>query len=335
MNEAYLDICEKIHVPEKLNKRVLKAASESENHVKVRHNVGIPLRVAACFAVLLIFAAAALTLNNNILTPQTLDSPDSVAQSDDIAQPDGVVASQSEELPLDDTVGDTGTVLTDSETHAFTLLSCAENGSVLSSESEDGKLAISVGSGASNPEFGCYTGSLFSISGENIAEVSLSIDRGGFYKQTTIGGISHEDLKDYYSSEDYVKYGATDDVHSYDEEEFFINRKELLGSDVTMSYESGTMIGLWISPEEMPETDEDADMADRLSKEVDVLDGAIMTVKVTLTDGTESSARYILNTGRLIAEYSEDDGKMIVYPIIAKEDEPYLYGVYFTLINEV
>ena len=58
---------------------------------------------------------------------------------------------------------------------------------------------------------------------------------------------------------------------------------------------------------------------------IDGLDGGLMTVSVTFTDGTEQTNTYLLHTGRLRLAA---DGSNTPLPELAGENEAYLYGVY-------
>ena len=60
----------------------------------------------------------------------------------------------------------------------------------------DGSIAFSVGEGCTTPEFGDFTGCLFQVTGENIAKVSLSIDRGGLYRYQIRENLTDEQLAD-------------------------------------------------------------------------------------------------------------------------------------------
>ncbi len=197
---------------------------------------------------------------------------------------------------------------------------------------EDGKLAFASGQGSASPEDGDYTGILFQITGEGIAHVSMSLDRGGFYRYRLHDNLTKEQMREYCKAEENGEIEVS--IASQDENGvWYIAELEALGNTVSEAYDPGISYGFWVSPEEyIPMDDPNVDLRQRAWENIDLFDGGTLTVAVTFEDGSEQMREYRLHTGRLRVEYRDDLREMVVLPEVvpvAKSSElPFIYGIY-------
>lgn len=138
---------------------------------------------------------------------------------------------------------------------------------------------------------GYFTGCLFQVTGEGIETVSLSLDRGGFYRWEPEG-----------------------------------EAETPLGSSVTEDYDSQRWYGFLVPGVEAAAWEADAEAAMRDS--LDALDGAALSVSVTCTDGTTRQRDYLLAVGLLKTVPCEDGAGRILLPRLAGDDEAGYYGIY-------
>ena len=188
----------------------------------------------------------------------------------------------------------------------------------------DGSIAFSVGEGCTTPEFGDFTGCLFQVTGENIAKVSLSIDRGGLYRYQIRENLTDEQLAEYRQAmaEGRIAPAA---ISQRDDGVWYMPEMTALGTGVEEDYDPDARYGFWVSPEEMAPTG--LGISIEAQMDADFFDGGLLTVTVTSSDGTEKTQTYRLHTGELKVEWT-GDGDMNVLPELAGPDDLFVYGIY-------
>ena len=186
----------------------------------------------------------------------------------------------------------------------------------------DGSIAFSVGEGCTTPEFGDFTGCLFQVTGENIAKVSLSIDRGGLYRYQIRENLTDEQLAEYRQAmaEGRIAPAA---ISQRDDGVWYMPEMTALGTGVEADYDPDARYGFWVSPEEMAPTG--LGISIEAQMDADFFDGGL-TVTVTSGDGTEKTQTYRLHTGELKVEWT-GDGDMTVLPELAGPDDLFVYGI--------
>ena len=188
----------------------------------------------------------------------------------------------------------------------------------------DGSIAFSVGEGCTTPEFGDFTGCLFQVTGENIAKVSLSIDRGGLYRYQIRENLTDEQLAEYRQAmaEGRIAPAA---ISQRDDGVWYMPEMTALGTGVEEDYDPDARYGFWVSPEEMAPTG--LGISIEAQMDADFFDGGLLTVAVISSDGTEKTQTYRLHTGDLKVEWT-GDGDMTVLPELAGPDDLFVYGIY-------
>lgn len=188
----------------------------------------------------------------------------------------------------------------------------------------DGSIAFSVGEGCTTPEFGDFTGCLFQVTGENIAKVFLSIDRGGLYRYQIRDNLTDERLAEYRQAmaEGRIAPAA---ISQRDDGVWYMPEMTALGTSVEEDYDPDARYGFWVSPEEMAPTG--LGISVEAQMDADFFDGGLLTVTVTSGDGTEKTQTYRLHTGELKVEWT-GDGDMTVLPELAGPDDLFVYGIY-------
>lgn len=189
----------------------------------------------------------------------------------------------------------------------------------------NGGLAFSVGTGMSwSEESGYYTGCLFQVTGENIRQVSLSLDRGGLYRSQRLENLTVEEMRAIREAQERGEMAPTS-IDQDADGNWFTEKMSRLGASVTEDYDPEVYYGIWTSGVSAAAWAEDPKAAAESS--TDQLDGAVLTVTVTFDDGTEQTKAYHLSTGKLRVTY-EDDGGLTLLPQLAGDNEPYVYGIY-------
>lgn len=301
----YRDMMEGISVPEGLNERVLWAARKerpvSPAGREKRRAWGRPvLRTAVCAA-----CALALVLGSvHLRTPAAPASP----------APEGENAARQEEvlpaLPLSISFGLTAYA--------------ADTGSAYPAR-EDGAIAFAMGEGMVNPGEGDFTGCLFQITGEDIASVALSIDRGGLYRHRTLENLTDEEMAHYREIMGTPEL-ATAAISQLDDGTWYMPEKAALGSVVKEDYDPEAWYGFWLSPEEAA-INTGLGITTEAQMDADFFDGGVLSVTVTSTGGAERTQVYRLHAGELKVEFAEDN-TILVLPELAGEKDPFVYGIY-------
>ena len=225
--------------------------------------------------------------------------------------------------------------------NSFSLSTCeySLNGDKMSMktvEPVDGKIKFEMAPEAGQP----YTGCVFSISGENIKEVSISLDKGELYSADPVEDMSVEELQNLIDNippeeqweESYeCTYEGSADL-KYANNIYHVKR---LGSTVSEEYNSDRLYGLYAAKEVTGEED-DIDPDDDLKAEryqmIDSFDDANLSVDVTYEDGSSDSVTYTLLSGK-IKLIPGEDGSLYENGMIRMEyeftngDDPYMYGI--------
>jgi len=294
---GYQKLMNGIHTPAGLNDRVLAAARQQTAEKTERplsRRARPVLRGAVCAA-----CALALVLGTVTLRPAG-------------PVPDGAGSA-----------GDGTAALVPALSFGLTAYAADTGETVL--PNANGGLAFTAGDGMANPETGDFTGCLFRVTGENIRTVSLSIDRGALYRY-----ILHTDMTDREiaaARKSMAEGTLTPAAISQNEDgAWYMPEMTALDNTVTEDYDPTVSYGFWVPPEEMI-VDETMDLREESWANIDLFDGAALSVTVTFADGSSQSKTYQLSTGRLKAVY-EDDGTLTILPQLAGDDESCVYGVY-------
>ena len=300
MKNRYQELTEAIHTPAGLNDRVLFEARRRTAEA------GAPprregqrwrrpfLRTAVCAV-----CALALVLGGFSLRPAPTAAPETSGSTGREEAPQVLVPT-------------------------FGLTAYAAGTDTTYGPAPDGSIAFSVGEGCTTPEFGDFTGCLFQVTGENIAKVSLSIDRGGLYRYQIRDNLTDEQLAEYRQAmaEGRIAPAA---ISQRDDGVWYMPEMTALGTGMEEDYDPDARYGFWVSPEEMAPTG--LGISVEAQMDADFFDGGLLTVTVTSGDGTEKTQTYRLHTGELKVEWT-GDGDMTVLPELAGPDDLFVYGIY-------
>ena len=299
MENRYRKLTENIHTPAGLNERVLfearRRTAESEPSRRERRSWPL-LRTAVCAA-----------------CPSPRPAWPSPAAPPGASGPAGNAAPGTEQ-------GAPAQVLVPT----FGLTAYAAGTDTTYGPASDGSIAFSVGEGCTTPEFGDFTGCLFQIAGENIAQVRLSIDRGGLYRYEVRENLTEEQMDGYRQAmaEGSLVPAA---ISQRDDGVWYMPEMTALGTSVEEDYDPDARYGFWVSPEEMAPTG--LGISIEAQMDADFFDGGLLTVAVISSDGTEKTQTYRLHTGDLKVEWT-GDGDMTVLPELAGPDDLFVYGIY-------
>ncbi len=194
---------------------------------------------------------------------------------------------------------------------------------------EDGSIAFAVGEGCVTPEFGDFTGCLFQIAGENIAQVKMSIDRGGLYSYYTRKNLTEEQMAEYRQAmaEGTLVPAA---ISQRDDGTWYMPEMTALGESFQEDYDPEASYGFWVPPEDMA-VDTGLGMTTEAQMDADYFDGGKLTVTVISSDGTERTQSYRLHSGELKIEFNEDNS-ITVFPELVSQYELdrnyFVYGIY-------
>lgn len=194
---------------------------------------------------------------------------------------------------------------------------------------EDGGIAFAVGEGCATPEFGDFTGCLFRITGENIAQVKMSIDRGGLYRYYTRDNLTEEQMAAYRQA---MADGslAPAAISQRDDGTWYMPEMTALGKHFQEDYDPAASYGFWVPAEDMA-YNTGLGITAEAQMDADYFDGGTLTVTVISSDGTERAQSYRLHSGELKIEFAEDNS-ITVFPELASPEEQeknsFIYGIY-------
>lgn len=298
MKNNYQQMMEDIHTPAGLNERVLQAAALRRGAAKIpaRRRGRFLLRTAVCAA-----CALALVLGTVRLRP----------------------AKVSDAGPGAPVEGGAPAVLVPS--FSFGLTAYAAGSGETYGPGPNSGIAFGVGDGMMNPGEGNYTGLLFQITGEGIETVSLSIDRGGLYRYKLHENLTDEQMAEFRQAMADGRL-ATAAISQTDDGMWYMPEMTALGQRVEEDYDPEVRYGFWLSPEEMIwNTGLDAAAEDQ--RNIDLFDGAALSISVAFTDGSSQTKTYQLSSGPLRVDRYITGG-LTLLPQLAGDDEPFVYGLY-------
>lgn len=194
---------------------------------------------------------------------------------------------------------------------------------------EDGSIAFAVGEGCTTPEFGDFTGCLFRITGENIAQVKMTIDRGGLYSYYSRENLTEEQMAEYRQAmaEGSLAPAA---ISRRDDGTWYMPEMTALGQSVQEDYDPEASYGFWVPAEDMA-YNTGLGITTECQMDADYFDGGTLTVTVISSDGTERTQAYRLHSGPLKIEFAEDNS-ITVFPELASPEELennyFIYGIY-------
>lgn len=238
---------------------------------------------------------------------------------------------------------------TEDEYHTFSIVSAnvkymddlpefASVGDAVYDSSQDKEMDVSVWN--ANGDLDCnWTRIVFNVMGNNISKVHYSIDKGALYTQTK----TDINVDEFLSGRDSVEsYGIT--VDRYNTWAIFnpfgtilsIDLVSVMGNDFTLDYDPDQKIGFFIPYEttaqiyaEMQEENETINYENC----VNTIDGAILTIEATFSDGVVLQKKYKVCPGHL-KYYTTESGFMIpVSEFADSETNDYVYGIILEEIN--
>nr|WP_325211814.1 hypothetical protein [uncultured Oscillibacter sp.] len=326
MENRYRKLTEQIHTPAGLNDRVLfearrrraeggTAPSREKNGwgrprpetaytaaAAVPRNWTRPLlRTAVCAA-----CALALVLGGFSLRPAPVAEPSGPAGS---AGPGDVTSPAQVLVPT------------------FGLTAYAAMTESAYGPAEDGSIAFAVGEGCVTPDWGDFTGCLFQISGENIAQVKMSIDRGGLYRYQSREDLTEEQMAAYRQAmaEGTLAPAA---ISQRDDGTWYMPEMTALGESFQEAYDPEASYGFWVPPEDMA-ANTGLGITIENQMDADYFDGGTLTVTVISSDGTERTQGYRLHSGELKIEFAEDNSITVFpEPVDPEENNYFVYGIY-------
>ncbi|MBS6546226.1 MAG: hypothetical protein KH319_02455 [Butyricicoccus pullicaecorum] len=204
----------------------------------------------------------------------------------------------------------------------------ADTGEII--QPQDSRIVFNSGAGVDDLEKGFFSGCLFKVTGDHIAKVSASIDKGGLYRAKCIE-VEHDDVAELHQGTDPRLDGA--DAVSVsglpERNQWWADLSWKLGGSFEEAYDADASYGFWGAP---TQHDEDEDLQTAWHDRIDAFEGAKLTVTVTFTDGTTDSQTMTLHTGKLAVEYPDDlHGARYTGEVLTEEqaeEQGYLYGVY-------
>lgn len=184
--------------------------------------------------------------------------------------------------------------------------------------------------GVDDPEKGFFSGCEFKITGDNIASVSASMDKGGLYRSKR-EHIEQSDVEDVLRGLVPLSAGADQVTVLSDSEadKLWADVSYLVENGFTEPYDPEAHYGFWGEPRQ---PDDEADLQESWHTRVDEFEGAKLTVTVTFDDGSQQTQTMTLHTGKLGVEYPDDTGnRQLTGEVLTDEqaaEEGYVYGVY-------
>lgn len=298
----YRKLMQDIHAPEGLSDRVLfQARRQSPPRRKRSHR--LVFRAAAC-------AVCALTL---VLGGVSLRSAPAAGNSGEGAT--STAAEPAYQFGL-------------MPAYSFGLTAYAAMTGEAIPVQEDGKLTFSVGEGMTNPGEGDFTGCLFQVSGEDIKTVELSIDQGGLYRYQMHENLTDEEMAGFREAmaEGRITTAA---ISQRDDGAWYMPEMTALGASAREDYDPALRYGFWVPPEDTA-YNTGLGITTEAEMDLDIFDGAVLTITVTTNGGLEKTQVYRLHTGMLKVEFTEDGG-IVFLPELAGPSDPCAYGVYAEL----
>ncbi|WP_130837270.1 hypothetical protein [Lachnoclostridium sp. Marseille-P6806] len=156
-----------------------------------------------------------------------------------------------------------------------------------------------------------YLDNRFAISGQNIEKIKITTDKCRLYSVTSVyeGDADYEEAQsgEMSGSDEYVR--ITDAGPDYDEETaaepapYHYEHLVVAGNTYEGAYHDDIMFGMSV-PEELWSTNDDMQAA--FHEDIDQVNGAILTMEVTFSDGSTETHHYRLNTGKIFVPADRD-----------------------------
>jgi hypothetical protein len=252
---------------------------------------------------------------------------------------DGIVADPSEEQRTEEnTEGETGTSEGENaEEYPDSFTQAGQSGSDMVK-----RIALTPVDTYAGTQY--FPGCEFLVGGDNIRSVSLQIDRGGLYTvaaETMTDLEAREKCKELTQNADYIaeNYKTTDyeiDETNASEDDSVVTfyTKTYVGQTLTLEggEEMQERVGFYLPDEAFSDEDEAVDLRQATHKSLDYLNGAVLSLEVTFSDGTEENYSYRLDTGKIKYSYEGGEGHTLPEFLSDEEaqDQPYLYGILMT-----
>lgn len=225
------------------------------------------------------------------------------------------------------------------EKHDFNLVCAYANTPELASSTDslpNDEFNVSIWNAHGNSDFN-WTRMLFSVSGDDISSLHISIDKCALYTQTATDidpeaflnsttELSEWGIEEPTATKTWAIFDPYGIVES-------IDIVEVVGGDYSCSYSPNQMFGFYIPPEEISSviSNEDIEALGYYDWQyyepiVDLLRNATLTVDVTYNDGETISKQYTIHAGQL-KYYTTDAGFKVATSEFAGEGEDGEFGL--------
>lgn len=196
---------------------------------------------------------------------------------------------------------------------------------------DDGLVFTDIGIGEDG-----FTGMLFQVQGEGIADVKMSIDKGELYTTTAeemTGDVYYEleaaGMPDDDGNPDthtvYQVIGDPgEDPVEYRPDKVIAYNCVKCGQEVTGGYDAGLYYGFYI-PDDVSSSK--YDLAEAYHERLGVFDGSVLKVSVTYTDGSIASREYDLSVKKLALDENRQGTQTEWKEGEKGMEEGYVYGV--------
>ena len=189
----------------------------------------------------------------------------------------------------------------------------------------------------------CFTRMLFTVEGEGVKRIHVSIDKCDLYRQDA----TDADINEFLYGDCPIEKLGLDEVTDTKTWTFYdpfgeiesVDTIEVVGNDYSCDYSAGRKFGFYISPETRraavadedlpPEIDNDWYYDDRV---VDLLRNAKLTIEVTFEDGSTTKKVYNVHPGYL--QYYTIGDFCIPTTTFAAEGEDSTFGIVLEEVSE-
>lgn len=219
--------------------------------------------------------------------------------------------------------------------HSFGLVAyAADTGETL--EPKGSKIVFDVGEGGCDDlEKGFFSGCIFKVIGDDIQNVSASMDKGSLYRYEKYEVTEQVTKSELYEidprtadADDILVSGEPDQNNTW---KWWAHVTWKLENGFVEDYDPAASYGLLAEPKEI----DTEDLREAWHARTDEFDGATLTVTVTFTDGTTATQEMTLHTGKLGVTYPDDvSGPQLTGEVLTDEqakEQGYVYGVYAQL----
>ncbi len=251
-------------VEEKITETLLKIKMEEINVMRENESTDTKIAVAACAILVVTFLINGNAGSKTPNVSMTTDTDNSDLQWEDkpkISFPDFSITAYAKELDI-------------------------------AEPSEGNVIFVDAGIGENG-----YTGIMFSIKGNEISNVDISIDKGELYS-AIIDDTTEETLHDWMAQgmpdmdgdPNTYTIVETDGLEQREEEQDIQNIRiyhcTKRGTNIMEQYDSETYYGFYIPDHIISTMDDETDLAVASHNMLNIFDGAVLTVTVTYSDGS-------------------------------------------------